>query len=211
MNTGQTGPLRPTKNPSHPHLHSQTRSYHGSPLYFSLPNPKHLGIRRLLSLRHLTPAALPSSFFFFLFLVFFQLYNNNQSNQPQSWRFFNPTVRGLISDYVQQRRQYLTHLPTLLPPTPSSQCRGPHHAARYFVLICVLSALLCPNWGFRPPWRWCWSGPSFPTPRSSPPKACHSVSRSWTPPLQRARPPGTSESESDRESEGESEGESVSA
>ena len=64
MNTGQTGPLRPTKNPSHPHLHSQTRSYHGSPLYFSLPNPKHLGIRRLLSLRHLTPA-LPSSFFSF--------------------------------------------------------------------------------------------------------------------------------------------------
>ena len=32
----------------------------------------------------------------------------------------------------------------------SAASRGLHHAARWFVLIGVLSALLCPNWGFRP-------------------------------------------------------------
>ena len=31
----------------------------------------------------------------------------------------------------------------------SAGSRGPHDAARRFVLIGVLSALLCPNWGFR--------------------------------------------------------------
>ena len=47
---------------------------------------------------------------------------------------------------------FLTHVTSSHPPTPFTQCRivwSAHHAARCDVLICVLSALLRLNWGFR--------------------------------------------------------------
>ena len=65
---------------------------------------------------------------------------------------FEPFFEPLFCARFHQRRyRSACSTPCLCLLVLAVTCRiaGPHHAARYFVLIDVLSSLLCPNWGSR--------------------------------------------------------------